>query len=265
MFSKFELALKYIHYYCTASNSKGHGIHSPFVFEFVTEILNGEIQYPAYDVVEALRKKLIKDQAILTIEDLGAGSAVDKTQQRTIASIAKHAVKPKKFGQLLFRMVKKYQPQTILELGTSLGVTTAYLSLANPSSTIVTFEGAKAVAEKAQENFNSLGLQNVQLIEGNFNDTLVSAIHSLPSIDFAFIDGNHRKEPTIQYFNAILPKTNNFSLLILDDIHWSAEMEEIWNYCKNHENVTLSIDLFFMGILFFRKEILEKQHFCIRF
>lgn len=265
MFSKFELALKFIHYYCTASNGKGHGIHSPFVFEFITEILNDKTRYPAYDVVEALRKKMIKDQTILAIEDLGAGSAIDKTHQRTITSIASHAVKPKKFGQLLFRMVKKYQPQTILELGTSLGVTTAYLSLANPSSTVVTFEGAKAVAEKAQENFNSLGLQNVRLVQGNFNETLGATISSLPSIDLAFIDGNHRKEPTINYFTTILSKTNNFSVLILDDIHWSAEMEEAWNYCKNHENVTLSIDLFFMGILFFKKEIREKQHFRIRF
>lgn len=265
MFSKFELALKYLHYYLTASNGKGHGIHSPFVFQFIAEILNDKTQYPVYDVVEDQRKKLLKDQTILTIKDLGAGSAVDKTQQRTIASIAKHAVKPKKFGQLMFRMAKHYQPQTILELGTSLGITTAYLSLADPAAKVLTFEGAKAVAEKAQENFNSLGLQNIWLVHGNFNETLGATISSLPSIDLAFIDGNHRKEPTIKYFNAILPKTNNFSLVIMDDIHWSAEMEEVWNYCKNHENVTLSIDLFFMGILFFRNEIREKQHFRIRF
>jgi predicted O-methyltransferase YrrM len=265
MFSKFELALKYIRYYLTASNGKGHGIHSPFVFQFITEILNDKTRYPAYDIVEALRKKLKKDHTGLTIEDLGAGSAIDKKKQRSIASIASHAVKPKKFGQLLFRMVKKYQPQTIIELGTSLGVTTSYLSLSNPSSTVVTFEGAESVAEKALENFNSLGLQNVRLVQGNFNETLGKAISSLSSVDLAFIDGNHRKEPTINYFTTILPKINNSSVMILDDIHWSADMEEAWNYCKEHQAVTVSIDLFFMGILFFRKEIREKQHFRIRF
>jgi predicted O-methyltransferase YrrM len=265
MFSKFELALKYARYYLTASNGKGHGIHSPFVFQFITEILNDKTQYPAYDIVEVLRRKLKKDHTVLTVEDLGAGSAVDKNHQRTIASIANHAVKPKKFGQLLFRMVKMYQPQTILELGTSLGVTTAYLSLGNPSSNVVTFEGARSVTEKAQENFNSLGLQNVRLVEGNFNKTLTAMISSFASIDFAFIDGNHRKEPTINYFNSILQKINNSSILILDDIHWSKDMEEAWHYCKEHQAVTLSIDLFFMGLLFFRKEIREKQHFKIRF
>ncbi len=265
MFSKFELALKYIQYYLTASNVKGHGIHSPFVFQFITEILNDKTQYPAYDIVEVLRRKLKKDHTVLTVEDLGAGSAVDKNHQRTIASIANHAVKPKKFGQLLFRIVKQYQPQTILELGTSLGVTTAYLSLADPAATILTFEGSKAIAEKAKNNFSVLGLKNTRLVEGNFNETLDAMISSLPSVDFAFIDGNHRKEPTINYFNSFLPKTNNSSVLILDDIHWSAEMEEAWNYCKEHQAVTLSIDLFFMGLLFFRKEIREKQHFKIRF
>lgn len=265
MYSKFQSALKYLDYYFTASNGRGHGIHSPFVFEFVTKILNDKNHYPAYDVVESLREKLLKDKTILSVEDLGAGSAIDKTNKRTIASIAKHATKPRKFGQLLFRMIKFYQPQTILELGTSLGVTTSYLSLAKPGTNVLTLEGAKAIAEQAKNNFSSLGLQNIQLTEGNFNETLVPAVHIFPSIDFAFIDGNHRKEPTIEYFKSILTKIDNFSIIVMDDIHWSKEMEEAWNECKNHGSVSLSIDLFFLGILFFRKEILEKQHFSIRF
>ena len=265
MFSKSQLALKYFKYYFTASNGKGHGIHSPFVFQFITEILNDTTGYPAYKTVETLRTKLKKDQTILTIEDFGAGSSADKSHQRTIASIATNAAKPRKFGQLLFRMVKKYLPHTILELGTSLGITTSYLSLANPGATLVTFEGAKTVAENAKNNFKQLDLQNVRLVEGNFDETLSTTISLLPSIDFAFIDGNHRREPTVNYFNTILYKTNNFSVIVMDDIHWSAEMEEAWKYCKAHDSVTLSIDLFFVGILFFRKEILEKQHFIIRF
>ncbi len=127
MYSKFQLGLKYLHYYFTASNSKGHGMHSPFVFEFITRVLNDKTDYPAYSHVENLRKQLLKDQSVVTVEDFGAGSSIDKTNQRTIASIAKNAAKPAKFGQLLHRMVKHYQPQTILELGTSLGITTSYL------------------------------------------------------------------------------------------------------------------------------------------
>ncbi|MFI5133758.1 MAG: O-methyltransferase, partial [Chitinophagales bacterium] len=248
-----------------ASNGKGHGIHSPFVFEVITKLLNDETHYPAYDTIEKLRHNLLHDKTSLTVEDFGAGSAMNKTNQRTVASITKHAAKSKKLGQLLFRMVKEYQPQTILELGTSLGITTSYLATANPNAKVITIEGSKTISAIAFDNFKLLKLLNLKLIEGNFDQTLSSVISQLSTIDFAFIDGNHRFTPTIQYFTSILTKINNFSVIILDDIHWSKEMEEAWNYCKNHQSVTLSIDLFFIGILFFRKEIREKQHFVIRY
>jgi predicted O-methyltransferase YrrM len=265
MYSKFQLGLKYLHYCLTASNSKGHGIHSPFVFEFITKVLNDKTIYPAYQQVEDLRQQLLNDKRVLIIDDLGAGSTVSKTNTRTIASIARNAAKPEKFGQLLYRMVKYYQPETILELGTSLGITTSYLAKANPGARVITLEGAKSIAAVANENFKALELQTIELTEGNFDDTLSKVIGQLTTVSFAFIDGNHRLKPTIQYFETILSKTNNLSIIILDDIHWSEEMEQAWKYCKDHSSVTLSIDLFFIGILVFRKEIKEKQHFSIRF
>ena len=167
MYSSFQLAAKYLHYYFTASNSKGHGMHSPFVFEFITKVLNDKKEYPAYQQVENLRHRLLKDKSILTIEDFGAGSTIDKTNQRTIASIAKNAAKPAKYGQLLYTMVKYYQPQAILELGTSLGITTSYLSLAKPDARLITMEGAAAIAETARQNFKTLQLQNIFVKEGN--------------------------------------------------------------------------------------------------
>lgn len=266
MYSSLQLAIKYLNYHLTASNSKGHGIHSPFVFEFITKVLNDKAIYPAYKEVEDLRQQLLKNKTILTIDDFGAGSTISKTNQRTIASIAKNAVKPKKFGQLLYRIVRFYQPETIVELGTSLGITASYLAKANPNTKVVTFEGAREILSIARENFKNLQLQNVETIEGNFDITLpaITQPYQQP-IHLSFIDGNHRLQPTIQYFETILTKTNNFSIIILDDIHWSEEMEQAWKYCKDHSLVTLSIDLFFIGILIFRKEIKEKQHFVIRF
>ena len=265
MYSPLQLAFKYLNYYLSASNRKGHNIHSPFVFEFITKILNDKTVYAAYNDVEELRRQLVRNKSILSIDDFGAGSAVSKTNQRTIASIAKNAAKSKKFGQLLYRMVKFYQPQTILELGTSLGITTSYLAKANTGSKVITMEGAKEIIAVAKENFNHLRVQNVEIAEGDFSKTLPTAIGQLSTVNLAFIDGNHRLRPTIQYFETILAKTNNFSILVLDDIHWSKEMEQAWKYCKDHSSVTLSIDLFFIGILIFRKEIKEKQHFSIRF
>ena len=278
MYSKWQVAAKYFKYYLTSSSGRGHGIHSPFVFDLIIKVLNDKKHYPAYDEVEGLRQQLLTDKTVLNIEDYGAGSSAAKTNRRTVASIAQSAAKTKKFAQLFFRMVKMYQPKTILELGTSLGITTYYLSLAKPDSNIITMEGAKEVANIAGINFKSLGLQNISIIEGNFDNTLSSVIEALSAnekfateghagstIDFAFIDGNHRREPTEKYFQQLLPKTNNDSILVFDDIHWSREMEQAWETIKKHPSVRCTIDIFFIGIIFFRQEFREKQHFSIRF
>jgi len=265
MYSPLQLAVKYLNYLIIASSGKGHGMHSPFVFEFITKILNDKTVYPEYEKVETLRSQLLNDNRVLEVEDFGAGSTVDKKNNRRISSIAKNAAKPKKFGQLLFRMIKHYQPATILELGTSLGITTSYLSLAKPEARLITMEGSKEIADKAKQNFKAIELKNIELIEGNFDDTLSSVVRGLSSVDFAFIDGNHRREPTERYFKELLSKTNNVSILVFDDIHWSSEMEAAWEAIKNDAAVTCSIDLFFIGIVFFRKEFKAKQHFVIRF
>jgi predicted O-methyltransferase YrrM len=265
MYSSLQLAVKYFKHLLTASNGKGHGMHSPFVFEFITKVLNEKTDYPEYEKVEALRNKLLKDNTVLEVEDFGAGSEKDKKNKRSISSIAKNAAKPKKFGQLLFRMVKYYQQATILELGTSLGITTSYLSLAKSDARLITMEGSKEIADVAKQNFKGLELNNVELIEGNFDDTLSSVVSGLSTVDFAFIDGNHRQEPTERYFKEVLAKTDNDSILVFDDIHWSSDMEAAWETIKKNAAVTCSIDLFFIGIVFFRKEFKEKQHFTIRF
>ena len=263
MYSRFRLATKYLFYYFNALNGKGHGTHSPFVFHFITKILNDHENYPEYGQIEDLRGQLLDDATLLTVEDHGAGSTTTATKQRSISSIARSALKTKKYGQLLFRMVRNYKPKTILELGTSLGITTAYFSVAAPASRVVTIEGAPAIASVAARNFNLLGLTNIELIEGTFDEKLPTVLNS--TIDLAFIDGNHRKEPTLNYFEQILPKTHNDSILIFDDIHWSAEMEEAWNQIKQHPSVKCSIDLFFLGIVIFRNEFKEKQEFTIKF
>jgi len=240
-------------------------MHSPFVFGFILHVLNNKSGYTAPQEVEQLRKQLITDARILDIEDLGAGSRVAATKQRSVQQLAKSALKPPKYAQLLYRFVKYYQPKTILELGTSLGVTTAYLSLANPNAAITTIEGSKAVADVAKENFSKLALQNIQLLQGNFDDLLPSVIGQQSSIDLAYIDGNHRYEPTVRYFQQLLPIIHNDSILVFDDIHWSQEMEQAWEEIKQHPSVQCTVDIFFLGFVFFRAEFKEKQHFKIRF
>jgi predicted O-methyltransferase YrrM len=271
MYSSFQLAKKYLHYYLAASNSKGHGMHSPFVFDFIQHVLNNKSEYIPPSAIEALRKQLLKDSEVFEIKDLGAGSRVNSAKQKTVSELAKAALKPKKYAQLLYRLVKHYQPQTVIELGTSLGITTSYLAAANPSAKIITIEGSEAIAKKARRNFQKLGLGNIQSITGNFDTALPSVIQTLseaeglPSIDLAYIDGNHRYLPTVNYFKQILQKTNTHSILVFDDIHWSGEMEKAWQEIKSHPAVQYSIDIFFLGFVFFKKEFKEKQHFTIRF
>ncbi|WP_276503600.1 O-methyltransferase [Terrimonas pollutisoli] len=240
-------------------------MHSPFVFDFIIHVLNDKTQYPACQQVEALRNQLVKDPTILEVEDFGAGSSIDKTNRRSVSSIAKNAAKPPKYGQLLYRIVSYYQPQAIIELGTSLGITTSYLSLAKPNASLVTMEGASSIAEKAEQNFKTLNLENITIKKGNFDNTLPAVVDSLSSVDFVFIDGNHRREPTERYFKQLLPVLNNNSIIIFDDIHWSSEMEQAWKSIQQHSAVRCTIDLFFIGIVLLRQEFKEKQHFTIRF
>lgn len=265
MYSPFQLGVRYLKYYLTASNGKGHGMHSPFVFDFITKVLNDDRQFYAYTTIENTRQLMLLEEKELVIEDFGAGSRVKKENTRKVRDIARSSLKPKKFGQLLFRIVDRYSPVTILELGTSLGITTAYLASAKEGGTVITMEGAKAVAAVAKQNFSRLKLANVEIVEGNFDETLPPLVKKTGSVDLAFIDGNHRLEPAVRYFKELLPAMHEYSILIFDDIHWSKEMEQAWEAIKEDPAVTLSIDLFFIGLIFFRKEQKVKQHFTIRF
>ena len=265
MYGHFTLALKYVRYLYTAANGKGHGVHSPFVFEFITRVLNDRRNFYAFDTIEKIRLDLLSNHNTIEIEDFGAGSRVAKTNTRKISAVAKGSLKPAKYSQLLFRMIDFYAPKQIIELGTSLGITTAYLASANPAARVTTFEGSTAVAQIAGQNHQLLGIKNIILLEGNFDTQLPKWLEQHKSIDFAFIDGNHAFKPTLAYFEALLEVVHENSILVFDDIHWSAEMEQAWAQISVHPRVTLSIDLFFIGIVFFRKEFAQKQQVSIRF
>jgi len=240
-------------------------MHSPFVFQFILHVLNNNSRYEAPVAIEALRRELLTDDRLLDIEDLGAGSRMHGRKQRTVKQLARTAVKPKKYGQLLYRLVKHYAPQTIVELGTSLGLTTAYLAIANPSASVITIEGSEAVHNVAKENIRSLNLTNIEALQGNFDTVLPQALQSVEKIDLGYVDGNHRLEPTLAYFDLFLQKAHNNTILIFDDIHWSPEMEQAWQQIQQHPAVRCTVDVFFLGFVFFRAEFKEKQHFTVRF
>jgi predicted O-methyltransferase YrrM len=262
--SPLRLAGKYLHYYLTAANGKGHGIHSPFVFDFVTTVLNDHHPYPAYAKIEGLRQNLLKDHTLLPIEDMGAGSAYAANRSRSVAALTRHAAKPARLGQLLFRIAHRYQPATILEMGTSLGLSAAYLAAGSPHGRVFTIEGARAVANAAGQNLRALGF-DATVVGGHFDEQLIPLLDSLPPIDLAFVDGNHRREPTLRYFETLLLHCSPSAALVFDDIHWSPGMEAAWTTIKNDPRVYLTIDLFFIGIVFLREEFKVPQNFTIRY
>lgn len=240
-------------------------MHSPFVFDFILNVLNNKNNYRPPKEIEQLRKEILNDKRIIEIEEMGAGSRTSSSNHRAVSQIAKSALKSKRLAQVLFRLAKHYEPKTIVELGTSLGITTAYLSKANPLSSIMTIEGNSPTAAIAKENFQKLNCSNVQLLQGNFDTVLPTVTSQLSSIDLAYIDGNHRYQPTINYFHQFLPKVHSQTILVFDDIHWSVEMEKAWEEIKGHPSVQYTIDIFFLGFVFFRQEFKVKQNFSVRF
>ncbi|MEN9512690.1 MAG: hypothetical protein RJB16_450 [Bacteroidota bacterium] len=265
MYPTFTLIKKYIQYYVNASNSKGHGVHSPFVYQFIQEVLlNKQIPHEA-NLMEAKRKDLLTDNTIIEVWDRGAGSRQNNQPKRVVKDIAAAALKPKKYAQLLAKIVDYFQPENIIEMGTSLGVTTCYLAKAAKGQPVFTMEGAPAVAEWAKKTMADLHVQNAQIIEGDFNQTLPDLLQKLDRVGMAYIDGNHQYIPTMQYFRDLMKKSDENSFFIFDDIHWSEEMEKAWLEIQQDPAVTLTIDLFYIGLVFFRKENKEPMHYTIRY
>jgi predicted O-methyltransferase YrrM len=259
---KLQLILRYLKY-LNQSKTK-YDIHSPFLFDLITQVFEDKSKYPDYAKVEQLKNELLKNKELITVTDLGAGSIVDRGNERSISSIAQNASKSKKIGRLLFRMTKYFKPGNIIELGTSLGLSTLYLAYGNPNSNIITIEGCPNISKIAGDNFHKLGMDQINQVTGNFDDQLAKVLKPIDRLDFAFIDGNHQQEPTINYFEQCLVKSHSNSIFIFDDIHWSEGMEKAWENIISHPDVSLSVDIFYMGIVFLKKE-LTKQHFVIRF
>lgn len=254
-------AKQYTKYLSKAKNR--HGIHSPFVYQLLDEVVYDKTNYPDYEQVESIRLALLNRTDEIEITDLGAGSTINTSNRRKVADIAKNSAKGGKWGELLFRLARHFQPETMLELGTSLGIGSLYQSLGNPNGNLTTFEGCPNTATIAQEQFAQANV-NPNIVEGNFDDTLQPYLDSIKKLDWAFIDGNHQKEPTIRYFHQCLEKCHNDSVLLFDDIYWSKGMAEAWQNIKTDERVSVTLDMFQLGIVFLRKQQ-PKQDFIIRY
>jgi predicted O-methyltransferase YrrM len=253
--------IAYIKYWLLSVDE--HSLHSPFLYKFYSEIIQDKSKKPDQNI-EAIRNQLLKDETILHIEEMGAGSRVSSSNSRKLKQIAKHASTPLSFSLLLAKIIKQHEFDNIVELGTSLGSNTAYLALARPNVKVTTFEGSESIAKKAQQHFSQLNLTNIEVVIGNIDETLAPWIEQASKIDLAYLDANHRYDPTIRYFDLIIQKMNPEGIIVLDDIHWSKEMNQAWHALKNHASVSLSIDLFEGGILFLNQNLPREEYILSR-
>ena len=238
-----------------------HGLHSPFLFDLNKEVFDSAKQFYAFKEMELYRKKLLQDDRQIQVTDLGAGSKKISGSIRRVSQIAKHSLKRTKYAQILFRLANRTQPRTMVELGTSLGLSTLYLSKACNSATIHTIEGCPQIAQIANEGFSAFGAKNIHLHVGDFSQVIPQLLLDLEDpIDFLFVDGNHTYEATVENYECFLSKIHQNSVVVLDDIHWSEGMERAWAYIKKRPEVSVAIDLYEMGLLFFHKGIDKQEH-----
>ncbi len=233
-------------------------VHSPFLFDLINQVIRDKRYFYAFDEIEAARADLKNQTNKLIPGSYGATSRVMGEERDVSSFVRKASIRPK-YGRLLFRLINYYQPETILEIGTGLGISTAYMALAKEKANLISLEGEETTAAIARNLLQELKAQHVRICEGDFVNTLPSALQELQSLDFAFIDGNHRFDPTIRYFDLCKNYSHSSTILVFDDIHWSKEMERAWEMISSDPAVTLSIDMFFVGLVFFRQELSKNQ------
>jgi len=260
----FFSAAKYLKYTIISKHKYGYGIHSPFVFDLVTRVFRNKIDADIVCCIEKVRKKLITDRRSIVVNDLGTGSEKLKSNKRKVSDIARYSSVPEKYGILLSNIAAEFGNPLIVEFGTSFGISTMYMASACSDTTLNTMEGCPEISQIAIANFKEAGLNNINVLTGSFDEKWSDAISAGIKPGLVFIDGNHRKEPVLKYFNQISEISDNKTVVIIDDIYFSKEMESAWNEIKHSENVTLTIDIFRMGIVFFREGI-SYQNYTIRY
>ncbi len=233
-------------------------LHSPFVYQFYLNVIENT-DNAALENLTLLRRRLRRDASVVKSDDLGTGSRSTKT----IAEIESRVAISARYGKLLYNLVYHFKPAVVLELGTSIGISSSYMALGNAATRVVTIEGAPEIAEVAGRNHRQLQLTNVEVVTGDFSHTLPPVLQNCPTLDFVFFDGNHTSAATLSYFEQCLARAHENSIFVFDDIYWNQEMSLAWEQIKLHPQVTLTLDVYRFGICFFRKDKLAKEDFVL--
>ena len=259
----------WVKHYLTAWNTGGEGVHSPYLFEWVRMVMSDKHAYRVWEDIESVRARMLVSDQVVEFVDYGSGvgrKGEGAKGEKRVKDIAKGSLARAKYAQMLFRLVNWLGHQlreenrglTIVELGTSLGVTTAYLAGVDTRDKVYTYEGCEAVAKIAKENWNVLGMNNIDCRVGPIDE--VQLQRSLERVDVAFVDANHTYEASMRYFDVLAQKVHEKSVVVMDDIHHSEEMERAWKEICADERVTSTIDLYQMGLVFFDKHYWKRNY-----
>ena len=260
--------VSWLKFHLTAWNTGGEGVHSPYLFEWVRMVMMDRNSYYSWDAIEDCRRAMLADDRELEFVDYGSGKLKSENgERRRVCDIARRSLTKRKYAEMLFRLVNwlgashrlangsgtansvAFRGLTIVELGTSLGVTTAYLAMPDSRNRVLTFEGCASVAEVAEENWRKLNVKNIQCVVGAIDAAVLSS--ELSCVDVAFVDANHTYAGAREYFNVLASMVHEKSVIVMDDIHYSSEMERAWKEICEDERVTSTMDLYQMGLVFF--------------
>ena len=240
---------------------KRQGIHSPFVYELADQALRAKVPQEVKKVLFSFDQVQANNDQLIDFEDFGVGSK-HLGRERKVNEIHRLS-SSKKYGDLLYRLTKHYQPKSMLELGTSLGRGTLAMHLGNPKGRIITVEGCAPIAQIAQINVQHHALipDQISVINQTFSDFILELEPQI--FDLIYIDGHHDGEALLKYCNALENMIHDQSMVILDDIRWSESMFNAWKtLCKSH-SFNVSIDFFRMGMLV-KRTGQRKEHFVLR-
>lgn len=258
-----HLIRSYFRYLLKAGNE--HGVHSPFVYRLLTVGIYQKIKPEAFDRIEKIRNALKKDHRLINVTDLGAGSSFDgKVKTRSVSQSIRWFAKAPKTGRALHRLVHFLRPSVMVELGTSLGISAMYQASGNAEGLLHTIEGCQATARIAAEQFQKGGFANIVSHVGSFEKVLPELMQQLKQVDYVFIDGHHTYEATIRYFQLLKKYRSENTTFVFDDIYWSEPMTKAWTEIKADPEVTVALDFFDFGVVFFNRE-LSKQDFVLRY
>ncbi|HZL76892.1 MAG TPA: class I SAM-dependent methyltransferase [Bacteroidales bacterium] len=254
----------YLNYLLFSRHRNGYGIHSPFIFDLISRVFRNKTGNDIVLKIENIRKRCSSSEKIIRIIDLGAGSLKMKGDSRKVSDIARYSAVPKKYGVLLSVLAAEFGKPAVIELGTSLGISTMYIASGCPGSVVYSVDACPETSSLAMENFGEAGFENIRLLNGSFDSAIQELKKQFVKPGLVFIDGDHRREPLLRYFNQIVEISDGSTVIVLDDIHQSREMEEAWNQVKQHKNVTATVDLYRIGLVFLRGGM-SRSDYVIRY